>query len=44
MLGAPEKLEKLTERFYEKVLKDEILDPLFRHMAPKHSKHVHEIK
>jgi hemoglobin len=38
--GGVEKFEKLTDVFYEKVLKDEILEPVFRHMAPEHSKHV----
>jgi hemoglobin len=32
--------EKLTDTFYAKVLKDELLEPIFRHMSPKHQKHV----
>ena len=38
--GGIDKFEKLTDVFYDKVLKDEILEPVFRHMAPEHSKHV----
>jgi hemoglobin len=38
--GGVEKFERLTEVFYEKVLKDEVLEPIFRHMSPEHSKHV----
>lgn len=38
--GGVENFEKLTKVFYEKVLKDEILEPVFRHMAPEHAKHV----
>ena len=38
--GGIEKFEKLTEVFYDKVLKDEILEPVFRNMSPKHSKYV----
>lgn len=38
--GGQEALEKLTEVFYAKVLKDELLEPVFRHMAPGHSRHV----
>ncbi len=32
--------EKLTEVFYAKVLKDELLEPVFRHMSPQHQLHV----
>jgi hemoglobin len=32
--------EKLTDVFYKKVLQDPILEPVFRHMSPEHSKHV----
>ncbi len=28
------KFEKLTDVFYDKVLKDKILEPIFRHMPP----------
>jgi hemoglobin len=38
--GGVEKFEQLTELFYEKVLKDSILEPVFRQMPPQHSKHV----
>ncbi|WP_428665610.1 group II truncated hemoglobin [Runella sp.] len=38
--GGVGKFEKLTEVFYDKVLKDEVLEPVFRHMSPEHSKHV----
>jgi len=39
-VGSITKFETLTEVFYEKVLKDEILEPVFREMPPGHSKHV----
>jgi hemoglobin len=32
--------KRLTEVFYEKVLRDEVLEPVFRHMPPGHSRHV----
>jgi hemoglobin len=38
--GGVDMFEKLTDIFYIKVLKDEILEPVFRHMAPEHSRHV----
>jgi hemoglobin len=38
--GGVEKFERLTDVFYDKVLKDEILEPIFRFMAPEHSRHV----
>lgn len=38
--GGQDALEKLTEVFYAKVLKDELLEPVFRHMSPGHSRHV----
>jgi hemoglobin len=38
--GGIEKFEALTTVFYEKVLKDEILEPVFRNMSPEHSKQV----
>lgn len=38
--GGQEALEKLTTVFYAKVMKDELLEPIFRHMSPEHSKHV----
>jgi hemoglobin len=38
--GGQPALEKLTAVFYAKVLKDELLEPVFRHMSPEHSKYV----
>lgn len=38
--GGVTAFEKLTDVFYDKVLKDEILEPIFRHMAAEHSRHV----
>jgi len=38
--GGVKVFELLTKIFYEKVLKDELLEPVFRHMAPEHSVHV----
>jgi hemoglobin len=38
--GGVDKFEQLTDLFYDKVLKDPVLEPVFRHMAPGHSKHV----
>ena len=38
--GTPEVFEKLTKNFYEKVLKDDLLEPVFRNMSPEHFKHV----
>jgi hemoglobin len=32
--------EELTERFYAKVLQDELLAPVFRHMSKDHQRHV----
>lgn len=32
--------ERLTEIFYAKVLQDPLLEPVFKHMAPKHQLHV----
>ena len=39
-LGGNEKLEALTQRFYEKVLQDELIGPVFSHMSPEHARHV----
>jgi hemoglobin len=39
-LGGAEVLQKLTVRFYEKVLADELLRPLFGEMPPDHPRHV----
>jgi len=38
--GGIDALEKLTTTFYEKVLKDKVLNPIFNNMSPEHSKHV----
>ncbi|TDE33857.1 antibiotic biosynthesis monooxygenase [Actinomadura sp. 6K520] len=38
--GGGEALERLTEVFYTNVLKDDLLRPLFEHMAPGHPKWV----
>ena len=38
--GGVEQFEKLTEVFYDKVLQDEILQPIFLHMPEEHRKHV----
>src|SRR6185369_10944697 len=35
-----QKFEELTTIFYNKVFKDEILEPVFRNMDPDHAKHV----
>lgn len=32
--------EKLTDLFYKKVLQDELLQPIFKHMSPQHQLHV----
>jgi hemoglobin len=38
--GGKEALERLTRLFYDKVLKDELLYPVFKNMSPDHPKHV----
>jgi hemoglobin len=38
--GGKEVLEKLTRVFYDKVLQDELLYPVFKNMSGDHSKHV----
>ena len=38
--GGQATFEKLTEVFYAKVLKDDLLGDMFRNMSPEHSKHV----
>ncbi|MEV4004780.1 antibiotic biosynthesis monooxygenase [Actinomadura sp. NPDC049753] len=38
--GGSAALERLTEHFYTNVLKDDLLRPLFEHMAPDHPKWV----
>lgn len=39
-IGGMPVIEKLFERFYEKVLQDELLEPIFRHMSASHQLHV----
>lgn len=39
-MGGMEKIEALTAIFYDQVLKDDLLEPVFRHMSPEHPKHV----
>src|SRR5258706_11447138 len=38
--GGVNKFEQLTDVFYQKVLKDAILEPVFRNMPPNHALHV----
>lgn len=38
--GGMPAFEKLTTAFYQKVLKDELLEPIFKHMSPHHQLHV----
>src|ERR1044072_1383272 len=38
--GGQEAFEQLTSVFYAKVLKDDLLFPVFQHMSADHSKHV----
>ncbi|MFF3841532.1 group II truncated hemoglobin [Streptomyces sp. NPDC001930] len=39
-IGGTEALERLTEAFYARVRKDEVLAPLFAHMDDDHPQHV----
>ena len=39
-LGGDEKLQQLTAEFYRKVLADDLIGPVFRHMSPEHAQHV----
>ena len=39
-MGGHSRMEELMKKFYEKVLQDELLEPLFRHMSINHSRHV----
>lgn len=39
-LGGNAVLEKLTQVFYAKVLEDELLSPVFKHMSAAHARHV----
>jgi hemoglobin len=38
--GGVERFEQLTAVFYQKVLQDGVLEPVFRQMSPEHSRHV----
>ena len=38
--GGMPAIEKLMDVFYKKVLKDELLEPVFKHMSPTHQLHV----
>jgi hemoglobin len=38
--GGYEGLRRLTEVFYDRVLRDELLEPRFRNMSPQHREHV----
>jgi len=38
--GGKDAFEKLTKVFYDKVLKDDLLGPVFKNMSSEHSKHV----
>ncbi|MEU4695161.1 antibiotic biosynthesis monooxygenase [Actinoplanes sp. NPDC023714] len=38
--GGAAAFERLTERFYEKVVADDVVGPLFAHMDPGHPRHV----
>ncbi|MFF5290647.1 group II truncated hemoglobin [Paractinoplanes globisporus] len=38
--GGTKALERLTERFYEKVVVDDLIGPLFAHMDPEHPRYV----
>jgi hemoglobin len=38
--GDMQTFEKLFDKFYDKVLKDDLLGDVFRHMSPDHRRHV----
>src|SRR5688500_12156940 len=38
--GGMPAFEKLTDLFYKKVMQDELLQPVFKHMSPQHQLHV----
>lgn len=38
--GGADKFQELTRVFYDKVRRDALLEPVFRHMAPEHAAHV----
>src|SRR6516225_9194513 len=39
-MGGFQRMEQLMKRFYEKVVQDELLEPLFRNMSAEHVTHV----
>jgi len=39
-VGGMEVFERLTDVFYKKVLKDDLLEPVFKHMSQQHQLHV----
>jgi hemoglobin len=39
-MGGMEVFERLTTVFYKKVLEDNLLEPIFKHMSPDHQLHV----
>ncbi|MCE7059569.1 group II truncated hemoglobin [Dyadobacter sp. CY343] len=38
--GGMPAFEQLTEKFYQKVLQDPLLEPVFKHMSTEHQRHV----
>jgi hemoglobin len=38
--GGMSAFETLFDKFYDKVLADDILEPVFKHMSPEHRRHV----
>lgn len=38
--GGEEAIQHLFRTFYDKVLKDELIGPVFRNMSPDHPQHV----
>ena len=38
--GGDDAFDRLTEAFYRRVLADDLLEPMFRHMDPSHPAHV----
>lgn len=39
-VGGQQTLENLFDAFYKKVMKDELLSPVFKNMSPAHAQHV----
>ena len=39
-IGGPQRVEELIGRFYEKVVEDPLVGPLFSHMDAQHSRYV----